>query len=73
MIVAAQSIVVRDVRIIGLNLVYHAFRRASFIVRPFSFIMFIYSISIIEFHTTIHARAIIHIIEVAEKYSHDTK
>jgi len=60
---------VRDVSIIGLNLVYPAFSKASFIVNQLFFIIFIYSISIIEFQTTIQARAIIHIIEVAEKYS----
>jgi len=35
--------------------------------------MLIYSTSIIEFQTTIHARAITHIILVAEKYSQDIK
>ena len=68
-IVAAHNTVVSEVSRIGLNLVYHAFSKASFIVRPFSFIMFMYSTNIIEFQTTIQARAITHIIDVAEKYS----
>jgi hypothetical protein len=65
--------VVKDVRIIGLNLVYHAFNNASFNKTPFLFIIFIYSIRIIAFQTTIHQRAITHIILVAEKYSHLSK
>ena len=69
MIVVAQRIVVSEVKIIGLNLVYHAFSKASFISIQFFFRILIYSINIIAFHTTIHQRAITQIILVAEKYS----
>ncbi|MCK5678903.1 MAG: hypothetical protein KAH72_10575 [Flavobacteriaceae bacterium] len=40
-IVAAQKTVVRLVSIIGANLTYHAFKSASFKVKPFFFSTFI--------------------------------
>jgi hypothetical protein len=48
---------------------YHAFNKASLIVNQLFFKILTYSINIIAFQTTIQASAIIHIIEVAEKYS----
>jgi hypothetical protein len=71
--VAAQKTVVIDVKIIGVNLTYQAFNSASFIVNQLFFKIFIYSINIIAFQTTIHANAITHIIDVAEKYSQFNK
>jgi hypothetical protein len=61
--------VVRDVKIIGLNLVYEACNIAFFNTSQLFLSMFIYSTKSIAFHTTIHHRAIIQIILVAEKYS----
>lgn len=72
-IVIAHNIVVSDVNIIGLNLTYQAFNKASFNKIHLFFKIFMYSINIIAFHTTIHQSAIIHIILVAEKYSHFNK
>ena len=71
--VAAQNTVVRLVRIIGANLTYHALSNASHKVSQCFFSVLTYSIKIIAFHTTIQARAITQIIEVAEKYSFFTR
>lgn len=67
MIVVAQSTVVKEVIIIGFNLLTQASMIEYFSVCPWLSIIFIYSTKSIEFPTTIQAKAMTPIMEVALK------
>jgi len=68
-IVVAHKIVVREVTKIGFSLVQAESTTAHFFVHPFARRILVYSTRMMAFPTTIHAKAITQIIDVAEKYS----